>query len=174
MNSKIKTLNKRLSLLESDSEQVEVELQAAWNEVFKDMTQIRDAVNALELSNEYATDRHGEICQWVRFDSKPFKECRTYFETYLQNEHFVNVDWSNGTLEASQGPSIVINDDGDVYDQDNDTFIIDVSDYRDAEGTLDEPKRNELIEKYMEKTGYFPGVFSVDRNGNVFPIDTKA
>ena len=39
--------------------------------------------------------------------------------------------------------------------------------------TYDTAKRNRLIEEYMEKTGCYPGVFSSDRHGNVFAVNTK-
>ena len=50
-------------------------------------------------------------------------------------------------------------------------IIIDGDEYTE-DGEVDEVKRNELIEAYMEKTGCFPGVLSDDDHGNLFLVNT--
>ena len=67
---------------------------------------------------------------------------------------------------TSQGPSIIINHEGDILDEDSGQWIVSKSDYE----TKDE--RNKLIEKYMESKGYFPGVFFIDYYGNVKHVNT--
>lgn len=46
-------------------------------------------------------------------------------------------------------------------------------DYKSDGEDVDVIKRNALIEAYMERSGYFPGVFRVDQRGNVSLVDTK-
>jgi hypothetical protein len=52
-----------------------------------------------------------------------------------------------------------------------DKCIINESEYKN-DGEVDETKRNALIEAYMEKMGYFPGVFRRDRDGSVYSVKT--
>jgi len=68
----------------------------------------------------------------------------------------------------SEGPCILVNEQGDVLDQDSGKWIIDKNDYQTAE------ERNGLIEAWMEKSGYFPSVIQLGRYGALHYIDTKA
>jgi hypothetical protein len=172
-NQTIKALNEKLNVANENTQAIETELQAAWNEVFKGLTVIRDAVTKLESSQDFIWDKYGEISSYLRFyELSDFVECRSYFETYMYDSHFVNVDWENDCLTYNQGFNIVINEDGDVYDQDGDKFFLNKNDYKNDSGELDVTKRNALIEEYMQKTGCFPTVFSSDRHGNIFVVNT--
>jgi hypothetical protein len=176
MNKEIKALNNKLANISDNEFAIKQELQLAWNKVFDDMSVLRDAITKVEASNEYTWESRGEdICSWIRFDTKSFDDCAEYLKEYLRNEHYVEIDFENDALLYSMGPSIIINEDGDVLDQDGDKWFINKDDYRDEDsGDLNEGKRNELIEAYMEKTGCYPGVFRTDRHGNVFAVSTKA
>ena len=55
----------------------------------------------------------------------------------------------------------------------NSKCIIEESSYTDDDGEVNETKRNALIEAYMDKSGFFPGVFRTDSHGNVFAIKTN-
>jgi hypothetical protein len=77
----------------------------------------------------------------------------------------------------SQGECLIIQDD---TRHDNGVWlsgkcIIDEVDYTDhtITGKVDTRKRNELIESWMEKNGYFPGVFRCDCYGNVYHVNTQ-
>ena len=86
----------------------------------------------------------------------------------MRENHCIEVDFQNDVLMYSQGPCIVVNNEGDVLDTDSGKWFIKKNDYLDEEtGKFDISKRNELIEAYMEKTGYFPGVFESDYYGNL-------
>lgn len=175
MNKKINELNKNLNDKNADILDIESQLQIEWNNVFKDLSVILVGVTKVESSTEYLWDKYGEIVSWARFsDLSDFQDCKQYFTEYMREYHCVDIDWENECLTYSVGPSIVINDNGDVYDQDGNKFFISKSDYSDEHGYLDESKRNELIEAYMLKTDCYPGVFKSDRHGNVTLIDTKA
>lgn len=151
MNSKIKELNRKLADIQGDASAIETELQQEWNNVFKDNTRLRDNVALLEQSSEYSFDKYGEIVSWRRFaDLSDYRECATYLENYL-NDRGVGIDWENDCLTYNLTPCIVINDDGDVYDQDSGKLILDVTEYKDDDGNLDEGKRNTLIETWMER-----------------------
>jgi len=172
MNKTINELNRELENVNANVADIETRLQAAWNTVFKDSTKLRDNVALLEQSSEYSFDKYGEIVSWRRFyDLKDYKECASYLEAYLSDQG-VGIDWENDCLTYNLGPCILINNDGDVLDQDSQKWIISKNDYRDDDGNLDEGKRNELIEAWMDKHGYYPGVFSADRHGNVFAVNT--
>lgn len=173
MNEKIKALNEKLATLHGSEEEIETQLQAEWNKVFDDSTQLKEALAKLEQSNDYHWDRFGEIASYIRFYPKDFENCKRYLIAYMREYHYVEIDFDCDILTRSVGPAIVINDDdGGVYDQDGDKFFIKKSDYRDEDGKLDLVKRNELIEEYMEKTGCFPGVYSSDHYGNISSVKT--
>lgn len=173
MNRTIKALNKKLLSSAEKAAEIETKLQAAWDKVFEKNAEINKAIVGVQASQEYTWDNYGEISQYIRFYANDFKECREYLKTYLRESHYMEIDFQADTLSYWQGFSIVINDDGDVYDQDGDKFFLKKSDYRNEDGDLDIERRNELIEAYMEKTGCFPGVFSIDRYGNVFCVNTQ-
>jgi hypothetical protein len=172
MNKKINELNNVLQAADASIEEIRSQLQLAWNDVFKDMTALKDAEASVAQSSDFAWDAHGEIVSWIRFDLTPFEDCKEYFANYMREYSYVEVDFKNDILTYSQGPSIVINEDSDVYDQDSGKFILKRKDCLDDDGAFDETKRNALIEEYMEKQGYFPGVFSSDHYGNVFSVST--
>lgn len=168
-NRKIQTLTKQLAALkERNSKQVskiETALQAEYNARFKVDKNLKDAVKRLEASNEYGENECG-IYSWIRFDVSDYAECLDQLESFL-SENCYRLDAEHDALMYDQGGCIVVNDDGDVYDQDSGKFIIDAKEYGGDTG-----KRNVLIEAWMHSSGYFPGVFSSDRHGNVFPINT--
>ena len=154
------------------------ELQLEYNKVFDDSTLLRDAIAAAEKQDDgqrYQFNAFGEIEYWHRFyELSQFEDCKEYLESWLSDRTgFFYIDWQNDCLLIPQGGCFVINDDGDVYDSDSHKVIVDASDYT-VDGEADIAKRNALIEAYMEKTGYYPGVFKADYYGNVFPVNTQA
>lgn len=175
-NQTIETLNKEFELANENAGVIEIELQNAWNEVFKELPVIKDMVTKLESSNDFIFDKYGEIASYISFDSSDFLECRGYFETYMQDYHYINVDWDGECLLYNQGPDSITIQDDTRYDNGvwfNHKVVINESEYKDDDG-VNETKRNALIEAYMERTGYFPGVFRVDSHGNVFLVNTNA
>lgn len=177
MNSKIKALNKKLSEVAGNAADIETQLQVEWNKVFDDMTQLRKAVNALECSDDYATNEYGDIISWTRFDTSDFKDCQNYLKEYMRDSYCVDVDFQNDALSMSHGDDNLIIQDDSRHSRDNGVWqshkqIIAESDYKTEDGEIDETKRNELIEAYMEKTGHFPGVYRIDYHGNVFSVNT--
>jgi hypothetical protein len=173
MNDTINRLNQELSTLDGDREGIKDKLRTAWGLVFEASESIKTMVSRVETSTNYAIDKYGDISSFTHEDFSEFESCREYFEGYMQETHHVSIDWDNGALLQSLGTCIVINDDGDVYDQDGDKFFIKSGDYLDDNGDPDTEKRNELIEAYMESSGYFPGVFRVGKYGDVFSVNTK-
>lgn len=171
MNNKINELNKQLSLIHGNELEIKSLLQKEWNETFARDKNLQDAMVEVQSSTEYCWNGYGEIVSWLRFDLDRFKECSEYLKEYLRDQH-VELD-ANDCITYSQGPCIVINDGGDVYDQDGDKFFVKQSDYKDEDGIINLNKRNELIENYMEKNGYFPSIFRSDRYDNVFCVNTQ-
>lgn len=173
MNKTIKALNKKLSKSIGDISEIKSQLQVEWNKVFDDCTAVKTMVAKVENSNEYRTDQYGEIESYVYLNTSDFKDCMAYFKNYMMEFHFIQFD--GDCLSYSQGESITIQDD---TRRDNGVWlngkcIIDESEYKD-DTEVNETKRNELIEAYMEKHGYFPGVFRADSHGNVFPVSTHS
>ena len=128
---------------------------------------------ALENSNNYGEDENGWIYAWARFElPEKFKPYTEYFERWIQEQYCYTYDSKNDSLMNSLGPDeIVINEDGDIFM--GHKVIIDSKECRDDDGNYDRKKRNRLIEEYMERTGYFPGVFKQDHYGNITAINTK-
>ena len=173
MNRTIKALNKKLAAIAGDASAIETKLQTAYNKVFDKDKDLQKSIVDVQDSREYTWNEFSEICSWLRFFAKDYEECQEYLKTYLREGYYIEIDFQADALMYSQGHTIVINEDGDVLDQDGDKWFIKKDDYRDENGELDIEKRNELIEAYMENTGCFPGVFSSDRYGNVFYVNTQ-
>lgn len=172
MNKKIEALNKKLESLNSkhfhNELMIKGELRAEYVKVFAKDRAITKALDNLDSASMYDTDSNGEIIRWFRFnglDDIP-ENAREYFEEYVQDVACAYVNWNDFTLYTYEGDSIVINDDGDVFECNK--LIIDAKAYED------EAERNALIEAHMERTGYYPGVFRQDNHGNIFLVSTRA
>lgn len=175
----IESLNKKLALNQDNAAAIEAKLQTAWNKVFSKSKVIKDIVSKFDSSNEYTFDKWGEISSYIRFyDLKDFRECRVYFETYMQDMYSISVDWDNDCLLMNQGECLIIQDDTrrDNGIWLNQKLVIPEDDYTDLDETghkeVNEVKRNELIEAYMKKTGFYPGVFRVDSYSNITHVKT--
>jgi hypothetical protein len=172
MNNKIKELTNQLEEIQTINQTtidtIKDRLQAEYNKVFNDSKQLATALSNADQASMYQMDANGEVDAWFRFAGlSDYAECKEYFEAWLFNDYAMNVDWNNDCILVPQGPAIIINEDGDVLDQDSGKWIINRKDYNSTK------ELNEKIETWMEEKGYFPGVFSVDRYGNVFHVNTK-
>jgi len=180
MNKKIKQLQNKIDSLNAGHTQdihtlLDI-LQKEYNKVFDKDKELQKALNSLECSQEYSGDENG-IYHWFRYSNLndiPENE-KEYFETYVSEKACCYIDWNNDCLKAYEGESLIIQDD---TRHDNGVWlehklIIPESDYTNEDNEVDKKIRNTLIEKYMEKTGYFPGVFRVDQHGNIFPVNTQ-
>jgi hypothetical protein len=172
-NKQIVELNNVLASLQGQVYDTKAQLQSEFNKVFDKMPELQAAISQVQDSQEYSFDSLGEVVSWLRFDFSPFSDCLDYLQGYLSETHCIYTDLNNDCLTYSQGESIVVQDDAG---RDNgvylaDKCIINESEYKN-DGEVDETKRNALIEAYMEKTGYFPGVFRCDRGGRVYSVKT--
>lgn len=174
MNKTIKALNKQLLKSKNDTVVIETKLQVAWNNVFDKSKDIVNLTTQVFDSQDFRFNEYGEVESYAYVDLSDFEDCKRYFENYMQELHFIKVDFKNECLTYNQGESLVIQDDT-RHDNGvwlNGKCIIDETEYKN-DGEVDETKRNQLIETYMEKEGYFPGVFRCDQYGNVFYVNTK-
>lgn len=165
MNNTINQLNQELKQLGSKRDDIEAKLQAEYNKLFNADEILHAALRALESSNDYTLEDF-EVWQWVRFDLAEYTPVLKYLDNYL-SDYGIQLDKQNDVLILSCSPSIIINEDGDVYDEDSQKWIVSEDDYR----TRDE--RNQLIEAYMERTSCYPGVFEVGRYGDVTLVNTQ-
>jgi hypothetical protein len=137
-------------------------------------TKIKAMIIALESSKELTQVENDEyFARWTRVDFSNLIDLKDSFqkellERYFQDEHCANLNFKDSVLTTSEGPAIVINEDGDVYDQDSGKFIVHKGNYET------DVERNALIEAWMEKAGYFPSVIRCDHYGNAFYVNTKA
>lgn len=178
MNKRINELNLQLAANRVNSELIREKIQKEYDTVFNDLLSLKKAISNAESASQYQGNEAGEIESWYYFPGlSDFLDCREYFENWLSEHHCMFVDWKNECLLFPQGESIIIQDDC-RHKSDNGVWlnhkqIIEETEYLDDSGQVNEAKRNELIESYMEKSGFFPGVFRVDNYGNVSYIKTK-
>ena len=164
-NRKIERLISLKAINHAECKKIQERIQAEYNRLFKKDKTIQDAIKALECGGEYTTDESGEIQRWVRFETSNYKDCLDALGEYLSENHFMYLDAKNDCIQTNEGESLVINEDGDVFL--GHKVVIDSDTYSDTK------ERNRLIEEYMERSGYFPGVFEQSRNGDVWLVNTQ-
>ena len=147
-----------------------------WTKIFDNDKQLqKDIINAQNAS-EYQGGEDG-IYSWYRVKTnlKDYEQCKEYIEEYVSENSCLRIDWENQCFMNWLGDdNIIIQDDtrrnNGVWQ--GQKCIIPESEYKNDDGEVNTEKRNELIEAYMEKSGYFPGVFRVDYHGNIFHVKT--
>lgn len=131
-------------------------------------SELKKLVSKLENSRDLTQVNGGEFFHiWTRADFSEFIDTENKFQCELFSDYMAEnydtiVDFKNDCISSCIGPAILINHEGDILDQDSGKWIIEKSDYETEE------ERNELIEKYMEKTGYYPSIIRCDYHGNAF------
>lgn len=181
MNSRIKELHDKLDLQNREArmlaDRASANLQLEYNKVFDKDSKLAKAIANAENASCYQVNECGEVESWYRYPDLADipEEARPYFETWLAGMGAMGVDWKNDALLVNHGESIMIQDD---VSRDNGVWlagkcIVAESEYLDTNGDVDATKRNALIEAYMERTGYFPGVFRVSRYGDVSFVRTN-
>ncbi len=177
MNSTISQLLIDLEQTKNTSQAIRDTLQDEYNKVFNDDSTLAKVISLVENSTDYSFDENGEIESTYKwYGMSDYVECKEYLQEWLF-ERCIRVNWEHEYLGMSQGENLIIQDDS-YRARDNGVWlsgkcVINETDYLDESGEVDETKRNELIEAYMEKSGYFPGVFRADQHGNVFHVITQ-
>jgi hypothetical protein len=145
--------------------ELQKELEVCLRQVWDRDEKLAKELARLEDSNQYGSNENG-IYRWIRASLPEIAEReREYFENWLAATTCAYIDWENDAIYTYEGDAIVINEDGDVFMEHK--LIIRRKEYEsDAE-------RNKLIEAYMEKTGYFPGVFRMTQYGDIWPVNTQ-
>lgn len=173
MNKRIERLATRLIKLK-DSQRakrnaLEDQLRDAWAEHFKAHVGLKEDLARLEASRDYGSDECG-IYAWVRIQAEYTDSERDALDEYLCLSEGIRFDKDNDALQRYEGESIVIGEEGDVFLVDSPgcgKVIVRAKEYET------ERERNALIEAWMERNGYFPGVFEESRYGDVRLINTK-
>jgi hypothetical protein len=177
MNRKIEQLKTKLKMAESEYAtnvtNVRNELNAEWFKIFEKSPVLKVDFKRLEESNQYGSDESG-IYSFIHLTyAIPDDESgKSAFSDYVA-EHGYYYQSEHNALLNRQGECIIINEDGDIFlaECGNSKLIIGQDAYIEhSEFNID--LRNELIETWMDKNGYFPGVFREDRHGNIFPVNT--
>ena len=111
-------------------------------------------------------DIDGWYASWIRVDFNQLINTEDTFECellqdFLEDHYNVVADYDNNCLLYSLGPSILIIDGGDVYDQDSGRIIIHSEDYANPASLI------AAIDSWQDKHGYYPAVLSVNRYGDV-------
>lgn len=137
---------------------------------FDENEYLKKAISNLYDSRDVTNDGSQDFYIWTRFDAANIinPSCKLEIEAldrYLAENHIV-WDKINDDLLMSLGPCILINSQGDIFDQDlKDRLIIKRSEYPDKEEAI------ELIKKHMNKTGHYPCVLIEDVYGNIEMLD---
>ena len=167
--------NKIDSLNKSNSETIEALKNEALEIFSKQLNKNKDLMTLISKaqdSKDLTQVEYDEFFHtYIRADFSKFIDLKNNFEKelfseYMQENHFCCVDFKNDCISTAIGPCIIINEDGDILDQDSGKWIISKKEYDSTE------KRNEMIEAYMTKSGCFPSVIKCDRHGNAFFVNT--
>jgi len=154
----------KIKELENEIEKTEnqlKELKEKYFSIIDDITAVKNIVLELEKSTDIARDNcDGWPCSYI-FVPDDIKEndLFEYIKEYLAEYHGIFTE--NDSFILSHGPSIIIQDDGTVWDQDAYKIIIEKNEYSN------EKELFEMIENYMKKTGCFPGVYTSDYYGEI-------
>lgn len=136
------------------------------HKIIKELTALQDSKPDGYMLNEF-----GDVESWKRIalDFSDFEDERleSLLNEYLLENYFFHVDFKNNCLIQNQGPEeIIINDEGDVFC--GSKCIISKNNYENKTDLYQQ------IENYMEKTGYYPGVFYCDRYGELTLVNTRS
>jgi hypothetical protein len=173
-----KKLNKIDLIHSKNQESIKTEIQKELNKIFNKNKEIKKSIKDLESGSciDYLGEVDGIYSYIKCYELSEIKpEYREYLKNYL-SDYGITIDFKNECLLNYLGDDNIIIQDDTRHDNgvwQGNKIIIAESEYKDDSREVDESLRNQLIEKHMEKTGYFPGVFRIDYYGNIFPINTK-
>lgn len=177
MNKNIEKLWTQLADTQHEEMDIKFQLQDEYNKFFESNKTLKNAIEGAVASKEFQFNSFGEVVSVYSFDFTNYQGCQEFITEYLKEYHFIDIDFDNDLMYYEQGPSIIINEDGDVYDQDSDKFVIYTAQYSSdsSEGltVLDVTKRNKLIKEHMEKREFFPGIFRANGYGQLFEVSIK-
>jgi len=136
--------------------------------------EVNALIGALNLSKDitWIESDHDFVHRWVRFDFSQLIDTKNDMERellteYLSDNHYIECDFKNEVASTCEGYCLVINEDGDVLDQDSGKWVISKRDYESKQELF------QLIEAYMERTSCYPSVIRSDRYGNVSYVNTQ-
>ena len=166
-----------------------IELDRAKNEAYEvyvkqlkkssKMKIINEWVSKLESSNQLTSVEHDDnfhafihVELDLLVDSKNDLE-REFLGRFFDEYHCISVDYKYNCISHSLGPSIVLNEYGDLYDQDSCEFIASKQDWVDESGEPDYALAYELVEAWMAKNEYYPPILKCDQYKNAYYLDLK-
>lgn len=130
---------------------------------------LKAAVIDLDLSKKLIIIEYGDFYMWTEIDVKNIINDKCDLEkealsNYL-SELGIFIDYKYSTISQSIGPCILINYEGDVFDQETNRWIIENDQYQN------DTELKELINQYMDKQGYYPSIVKQDRYGDAFFVE---
>ena len=160
------------------STEIQDQLQVELFKVFDKCDELAKAVGELESSSDYEGDEFGGVYRYILYSvPSEYQDFSDELATWFSEAHCLTLDTGvspgqHTVLKSYCGDCIIINDEGDIFLSHK--LIISADEYRDDEGDKCDIKRNQLIEQYMESSGYFPEVLEADYYGGLQYVDTKA
>lgn len=134
--------------------------------------ELKELQTKLDESKDLTDSPHDEYPRrFVAFDLDRLIDTSSELERdslkeFLSENYFADVDFE-GYVHTSEGPCIVINDEGVVYDQESQKTLFTHKHYDTEEECF------KLIEEHMEETGYFPSVVRYGRYGVIGYVNTQ-
>ena len=181
---RIRLLNEHKQELVKDTDkqikESEKEVKELFKIEFKKDPDLKKALSKLEGTQQLTSMEYDEYYyQWTRFDAdtilpsiEEFGEtihnlALESFREYIDNFGCYSYDEKSECIVSCIGPAIIINEDGEILDQDSNKWIAKKNQFES------EKERNDFIESYMQKTGVFPWIVRVDHYGNAYAVSLK-
>lgn len=189
MNKKLKTLVKKYQ----DATEYSVELHklilAELSLVLEPHAEsiAKEIDNAPDAKTDYQWGEHGEIERVVsiqlpneddfanKYGMDATGDIRQVLNELVSDLTCAHIDFDNSVALQVEMDAIIVQTEGRKTDRGvytNNKRIINETEYLDDNDQIDTTKRNQLIEEYMDKTGYYPSVFTIDYYGTIQLIKT--
>ena len=159
MKNRIDKLKEIITNHESQISDLKGKVQDEFDQIFVDSPIIREAIIALESSEKYYFDDFCWVGQWAHVDLKKFDDCKNELNVFLRENHCCTFDFKNGAIQSNGSPELILESNGDVYNQESEEVIIESGEYKNSIGL------KKLIDDHCEVNGYFPGLFVDDCMG---------
>lgn len=165
----LNALKKELNNIRLNESAVLTQIQDIYIKKLAKNKKLKKAISEVECSKDLTFIDDEFPYQWIRFDFNEVIDIDDENQVDALKEYLADqgiyIDLKNDALMLCLGSCIIINEDGDVLDQDSQKWIISRQDYETKDQCI------KMINEYMDKQGYYPSVILADRYGGVRYID---